>query len=516
MTKAPPARLQTLLTLALAFALPTGALRLAAQDLGEPAIAPSAEEINREGFTLHPAGAVEANNWAAEPPKIRFNFAITRADEQPFEGLTESAIEARIGTPPAEPLGARLESSSNAESDAVILIDVSGSMKGPKLEAAKSAVAGFLGNLREEDSVEIIVFDNTPRTVYEFGRDKSAAQDAFAGYEIVDSPGTALYDSILDAMERAQALEVRNVVVLTDGVDIVAYDRARSEEEKNQFKQEKEERILQTSRERGDIRVFTIAVGDREATDINEAGFVDVASLDRIAKGTNTLEYHYVDLPKLEAIRDTFGPAAYQQALVESLTAVLNTISEAFHYDYVLELDLDPASIEQGRRSSGEIIFWVGAVGLPVTFDYIWRRGEEFPRIDPPVASPYFIRPPEGLNGWDLTQIYLQFAGALMALALVPPVGGWLRSRRLAREALKAVTVIQRGSPLAGAQCPNERDKLGQSFLLQVGEAAIVCPKCGRAHHVGCWEQSGDKCWVRGCGTHLALPEEVKKTYLAS
>ncbi len=64
-------------------------------------------------------------------------------------------------------------------------------------------------------------------------------------------------------------------------------------------------------------------------------------------------------------------------------------------------------------------------------------------------------------------------------------LAAWLFKRRT------LVDVVD-GSPYLGLQCPNEQD---DETRFRVGDQAVVCPVCGRAHHLDCWEWNDDHCF---------------------
>ena len=78
-------------------------------------------------------------------------------------------------------------------------------------------------------------------------------------------------------------------------------------------------------------------------------------------------------------------------------------------------------------------------------------------------------------------------AGRLRATRRSPRmvIAGWLFKRR------NAVTLAD-ASPYLGLQCPNEQD---DETRFRVGDQAVICPVCGRAHHLDCWEWNDDRCY---------------------
>ena len=106
---------------------------------------------------------------------------------------------------------------------AVLLIDRSASMSGPKLERAVEAAAAFARLLGPDDRLEIIAFNHRAQRLHAFGDDPARVAVSLASIRSTGS--TSLYDALLVAandLARAGAglRETREViVVLSDGED---------------------------------------------------------------------------------------------------------------------------------------------------------------------------------------------------------------------------------------------------------------------------------------------------------
>jgi Ca-activated chloride channel family protein len=115
---------------------------------------------------------------------------------------------------------------------AILLIDRSASMYGPKMERAVEAAAQFARRLGPDDRLEIIAFNHRAERVHAFGDDPARAPAALAS--MTSTGSTSLYDALLVAANdlvraRSGALpETREVViVLSDGEDtasLVGFD----------------------------------------------------------------------------------------------------------------------------------------------------------------------------------------------------------------------------------------------------------------------------------------------------
>lgn len=102
----------------------------------------------------------------------------------------------------------------------VLLIDISGSMRGAGIEAAKSAGAAFVAGVAPDVEVGIVTFNDVARVVVAPTTDRAKAQSAIAG--LAASKETALYDGVVAGILALGAEGDRTMVVLSDGGDTVS------------------------------------------------------------------------------------------------------------------------------------------------------------------------------------------------------------------------------------------------------------------------------------------------------
>jgi Ca-activated chloride channel family protein len=160
--------------------------------------------------------------------------------------------------------------------DLVAVVDISGSMEGEKISAARTSLQQFIDLLDDRDRLQITLFNDrvttmTPLTALSESRDD--VRRRVGG--IVETGGTALYDSVAQAYADLQAnadpKHIRAIVVLTDGEDT-----ASSTELQTLLQQ------IGRSQEGGaSIKVFTIAFGDD----------ADSSVLQQIAEATGARSY---------------------------------------------------------------------------------------------------------------------------------------------------------------------------------------------------------------------------------
>lgn len=136
--------------------------------------------------------------------------------------------------------------------DLVVVMDVSGSMSGDKIEQAKSALAQLLGTLRGGDRFRLIAFSSGVRRYADgwttvTSASRTAAVDWVRGLEA--SGGTNIAGALGEAFASAPDGEALGMVVfMTDGLP-------------SQGESNPERLAEQAERDRGRFRVFTFGVG---------------------------------------------------------------------------------------------------------------------------------------------------------------------------------------------------------------------------------------------------------------
>jgi len=107
----------------------------------------------------------------------------------------------------------------------LILLDTSGSMAGRKLENACRSLSHFLRKLNPGDEAMLLTIRSKPRIAHPFTQDVEEIKRSFRGLQ--GSGATALYDSILVALEEGRAARNRRraLLVISDGIN--TYGRAR-------------------------------------------------------------------------------------------------------------------------------------------------------------------------------------------------------------------------------------------------------------------------------------------------
>jgi uncharacterized membrane protein len=102
----------------------------------------------------------------------------------------------------------------------VLIIDKSSSMEGRKMELARLSAIGVIDNLRPEDQVGVLIFDNTNQWAVPIRRaeDRATIKRLVAG--ITPDGGTQIAPALAEAYRRIQlsTATYRHIVLLTDGI----------------------------------------------------------------------------------------------------------------------------------------------------------------------------------------------------------------------------------------------------------------------------------------------------------
>ena len=108
--------------------------------------------------------------------------------------------------------------------DLVIVMDVSGSMSGDKIAAARNSLVQFITLLGDKDRLQVVTFGsevNTMIPLIELGPQRDQVTRRVSG--IIEGGDTTLYDAVLQSYQDLEAngdpKHIRAVVVLTDGND---------------------------------------------------------------------------------------------------------------------------------------------------------------------------------------------------------------------------------------------------------------------------------------------------------
>ncbi len=101
----------------------------------------------------------------------------------------------------------------------VLLIDRSGSMSGPKMEAAKASARATTEVLSRSDLIAVVAFDNRPTTIVRLQRAANRMRISSDISKLRSGGGTNIYPALREAYEVLQTAnaKVKHVILLSDG-----------------------------------------------------------------------------------------------------------------------------------------------------------------------------------------------------------------------------------------------------------------------------------------------------------
>lgn len=196
----------------------------------------------------------------------------------------------------------------------LILLDISGSMAGKKIENARKSLIQFLRRLNPGDEAMLITFRSKPRIVESFTQDMDRIRRELRRVE--GNGSTALYDTIIMALDQIGTSHNRRkaLLLITDGIN--TYGRAQLQD------------TIEILRQRG-VELFAIGMESDLPEDARDRA-VTRAILDKLT-----------------------GSAGGESFLVsdsKDLPGVCHTISEQMHNQYNLGYN-PPKSKGSGWRN---------------------------------------------------------------------------------------------------------------------------------------------------------------------
>ena len=156
--------------------------------------------------------------FRAEVDVVRVEVLVTRGGA-PVRGLGAADFELRDDgrLQALEPI---LEEETPV--DAILVLDLSGSVNGPKLDALKAAGRAFLDGLREGEQAALLAFNHEVRLLEPLTADLGAVRRALERASPRGS--TALADAVYSALRLREPGERRTaIVVFSDGIDNLSW-----------------------------------------------------------------------------------------------------------------------------------------------------------------------------------------------------------------------------------------------------------------------------------------------------
>lgn len=152
-------------------------------------------------------------------PNLTAVVDVLDTNARPVAGLSLENFQATVGDEAAEITDLQTAVDANVSLAVVLVVDVSGSMKGEPLEQARRAATDFVDGLSPQDTVAVLTFSDSVSLVQDFTSDKDAVK---LGLDRLQAEGnTALYQAAREAAIKAAAspLPRKVIILLSDGVD---------------------------------------------------------------------------------------------------------------------------------------------------------------------------------------------------------------------------------------------------------------------------------------------------------
>jgi tight adherence protein B len=161
-----------------------------------------------------PGGGVRVLDVGRDGDRLTFTVVTPGGSELKAESFKVSVNQ----LPAADIQLAPIQSSVRA-SGAVLVVDTSGSMKGPPIEAARDAVSLFVSSVEPQTEIGLVTFSSEVRQASDYTTDHAGLTSVGEGLQA--NGETALHDALMTALTLAEerTIEQRNIVLLTDGAD---------------------------------------------------------------------------------------------------------------------------------------------------------------------------------------------------------------------------------------------------------------------------------------------------------
>jgi Ca-activated chloride channel family protein len=213
------------------------------------------------GFLLEPAQQRRAMAHGFRPADVD----VPLGDAFTGKGVDLGQPKTVLRVPPAKVMREvlKLWQGAKKKADLVLVLDISGSMRGDKLARAKQAAQRLVQGLGTDDRVSLLAFNNNLYWMKQGVRAGPGRDSVLAMIDALDAfGGTSFYDAIADAYaylkQEPAADSIPAVVVLTDGAD-----------SHSQLKLEPLLARIRLTRD-SEIRVFPIGYGAKVAKDVME------------------------------------------------------------------------------------------------------------------------------------------------------------------------------------------------------------------------------------------------------
>jgi len=135
---------------------------------------------------------------------------------EPGASLDLDSVRVEVGGKTVPATAAPVEA-GEVKRTAVLALDVSDSMRGSRFEAAKQAALAYVAEAPEDVAIGLVTFAGSVTVVQQPTTDRDRLASSVKSLQL--SPGTMLYDGLLESIAQLGDDGQRQVVVLSDGAD---------------------------------------------------------------------------------------------------------------------------------------------------------------------------------------------------------------------------------------------------------------------------------------------------------
>ncbi len=363
-----------------------------------------------------PAPAIAINQVdASKYPDVRAVVTVLDARGVPVSGLTAGQFQAFDGKTRLTVAGATAAQDSSLGLSVIIVIDVSGSMKGEPLARAKQAATEFAAQLGPNDDAALISFSDRVTPIVGLTKDRQKLTAAIAALQA--NGGTALYEAAQTSAFLAGVAHAPRgaIVLLTDGENDAPDAQATPDG------------ALAVAKTAG-VPVFTIGFGPKP----------DASYLQQLSAATQ---------------------GQYRAATTGTISSVYADLATLLRNQYVVTIQAPGAP--DGKDATLQVI--VFTEGTPVAAVAPFKRGAAPVVAAPTQAAPAVPPPvPAASTGTNRTPalIFGVLLAAVLAAAAVYAASRVLRRRRLLRAQLAVVA-------------PNPQRAAAQGVPVSLGGSAL-------------------------------------------
>jgi VWFA-related protein len=151
---------------------------------------------------------------------VRLIVSATDRSGIPIKGLNQSDFQLHVEGQPVREFTIETVSGAKNPLSVLLAVDVSGSMNGEPIDAAKKAATAFLDRLGADDYAALLSFGSGVRLLHEFTSNKASVKQSLEALSAKDTD-TWLYEATDESLKKASEAPTSRVaiVLLTDGKD---------------------------------------------------------------------------------------------------------------------------------------------------------------------------------------------------------------------------------------------------------------------------------------------------------